>query len=294
MARDSELIAFQAGGLGPVRVYRALLLVALPLALVTGWLSLVMKPYASMEIQRIEDLNDDEATQASGLQPGRFYQQENGRVTFYAAEVGKDNRFRAVFVQDRRGDSEQIVLSRTGYYTEHEGLGDRAIVLEDGRRFVGTPGEYDYSVADFERFTYFLKIGPADAEQQRRRSAMPTAQLLASDEPRDRAELQHRLSAPLAVLTQVRLAIPLTTLSPRQRGGGRLFLAFVAYFAFFNLQRLAESWMETGVTPAWLGTLWYQPFIVATVGAALVPGSFWVRRLGAAVRAAVGRAGDRR
>jgi lipopolysaccharide export system permease protein len=73
-------------------------------------------------------------------------------------------------------------------------------------------------------------------------------------------------------------------LSPRRRSSGRLFLAFLAYFAFFNAQRLAEEWMTDGVTPPWLGALWYQAVIVALVFLALLPGSYAFRRLVARLR----------
>ena len=39
----------------------------------------------------------------------------------------------------------------------------------------------------------------------------------------------------------------------------------LAYFAFFNLQRIAENWFETGATPRWLGVLWYQAAILLVV-----------------------------
>ena len=279
MARDSELIAFNAGGLGPLRLYRSLVLFALPLAVVTGWFALVLQPYASTEIQRIEDRKNDQATQASGLQSGRFYQQDGGRMTLYTTELGDDKRFRGVFVQDRRGQQERIVLGESAYYSENADSGERSIVLRQGRRYDGAAGQYDYSIADFSRYTYFLEDDDTSGQERRRRSAVPSMELLASDALADRAELGHRLSAPLAILSLALLAIPLTTLSPRQRGSGRLLLAFLAYFAFFNLQRLAENWMELGVTPAWLGMLWYQAVIVLLVYAALVPGSFWFRRL---------------
>ncbi|MGB5734338.1 MAG: LPS export ABC transporter permease LptF [Thiohalocapsa sp.] len=279
MARDSELIAFNAGGVGPLRLYRSLVLFALPLALVTGWFALVLQPYASMEIQRIEDMKDDEATQAAGLQAGRFYQQDGGQITIYATELGDDKRFRNVFVQDRRGNTDRIVLGETAYYREQKGSGERSIVLQQGRRFDGRPGQLNYSIADFSRYTYFIETDANAGMERRRRSAVPSVELMASDRLADRAELGHRISAPLAILALALLAIPLTTLSPRQRGGGRLLLAFLAYFAFFNLQRVAENWMELGVTPAWLGMLWYQAVIVLMVYAALVPNSFWFRRL---------------
>jgi len=279
MARDSELIAFNASGLGPLRLYRSLVLFALPLALMTGWFALILQPYASTEIQRIEDMKDDQATQASGLQSGRFYQQDGGRITLYTTELGDDKRFRGVFVQDRRGKTDRIVLGDTAYYSERKDSGERFIVLEQGRRFDGNAGQYDYGIADFSRYTYYLEDDGTASLERRRRSAVPSVDLLASDALADRAELGHRLSAPLAILSLALLAIPLTTLSPRQRGGGRLLLAFLAYFAFFNLQRLAENWMELGVTPSWIGMLWYQAVIVLLVYAALVPGSFWFRRL---------------
>jgi lipopolysaccharide export system permease protein len=129
MARDSELIAFNAGGLGPVRIYRSLLLFSLPLALLTGWLSLVLQPYASSELQLIEDLKNDQATQVAGLQAGRFYQQDSDGVTFYAGELGEDKRFRGVFIQDRRQEPPRIVLGDVAYYRDDNGEAGRAVVL---------------------------------------------------------------------------------------------------------------------------------------------------------------------
>ena len=289
MARDSELIAFNAGGLGPVRIYRSLLLFSLPLALLTGWLSLVLQPYASSEIQLIEDLKNDQATQVAGLQAGRFYQQDSDGVTFYAGELGEDKRFRGVFIQDRRQEPPRIVLGDVAYYRDDNGEAGRAVVLERGRSFDGSAGRLDYSIADFARYTYFIAGDAGAGEQRRRRSAVPTAQLMQSSALPDRAELGHRLAAPFAIFSLAILAIPLTALSPRQRSSGRLFLAFLAYFSFFNLQRLAESWMESGVTPAWMGMLWYQPLIVLVVFSSLMPGSFWFRRSRARLLSLLGR-----
>jgi hypothetical protein len=78
------------------------------------------------------------------------------------------------------------------------------------------------------------------------------------------------------------IAIPLVALSPRQRSSGRLLLAFLAYFSFFNLQRLAENWLATGVTPMWLTSFWYQILILGMV------------YLGAAPRESLAAAGDRK
>lgn len=112
-----------------------------------------------------------------------------------------------------------------------------------------------------------------------KRAAFRTATLIGSEDLRDRAELQYRIGNPLAIFTLTLLTIPLTTKSPRQRTGGRMFLAFLTYFSFFNLQRLAEHWFETGVTPSWLGSLWYQALVLVLVLAILMPEGRRLRRL---------------
>jgi lipopolysaccharide export system permease protein len=267
-----------------VQLYRALLLFAVPLSLVTGWFALIGQPYASLQVQIIEDAQEQRATQVAGLRAGRFYQQEDGRITFYAAEIDERNRLRGIFLQDRRGERPSLVLADRGTYERDADTGAERVVLEAGRRYDGTPGTAAYRLAEFDRYTYFLDNDEAGEIERRRRAAQPTRELIGSDSRRDRAELGHRLAAPLAIYSLALLAIPLTNLSPRQRGTARLLLAFLAYFAFFNLQRLAENWYETGLTPPWMGVLWYQVVIVLILYLSLAPGSFWLRQVMAPIR----------
>lgn len=285
LARDSELIAFGACGFGPVRLYRSLLLFAVPLSIVTGWFALYGQPYASLQLQMIEDAQEERSTQVAGLRAGRFYQQESGRITFYANAIDGANRFRGVFLQDRRGETPRLVISDRGHYRTDPETGQQQVILEEGRRYDGEPGSAEYSLASFQRYTYLLEdIGAVEVER-RRRAALPTRELIGSTMRIKQTELAHRLAAPIGIYALALIVIPLTTLSPRQRGTGRLMLAFLAYFAFFNLQRLAENWFETGATPSWLGALWYQAAIVVLVYVSLAPGSFWVKQLGERLRA---------
>jgi lipopolysaccharide export system permease protein len=280
MARDSELIAFTAGGLAPLRVYRSLLLFALPLALITGWFALVIQPYASARIEQIREQQKEQANQVAGFQAGRFYQQEEGRITFYASSIDDERRFREVFLQDRGSDPPRLIVAQVAYYQQGD-RGQRTVVLEDGRRYDGRAGAGDWTIADFARYRYFVRDENAMADDlaRRRRSTRPSWLLWQSDRIADRAELWHRISAPFAIFTLGLITVPLTTLSPRQSGTGRMLLAFLAYFAFFNLQGLAETLMEDGVTPAWLGTLWSQAVVIALVFLSLLPESYWLRRL---------------
>lgn len=278
MARDSELIALQTCGVGPVRIYRALLYFAVPLALLTAWLALVVQPDASAQIQVIRKLQNEQAAQVAGLQAGRYYQPAGGGITFYAARIDDNKRLQGVFIADRREFPPKLVLSETGYYVEAYEGAERYIVLENGRRYDGAPGTADFRIGEFDRYRLRLETAESGSLSRVKRSSRKTADLIRSDALADRIELQHRIANPLALFTLALVAIPLTATSPRQTGSARLLLALMVYFAFFNLQRLAETWLEVGLTPDWLGVLWYQPLIVILVFTILAPRSFWSER----------------
>jgi len=279
MSRDSELIALSACGLGTARIFRSLLYFALPVALLAGWFSFQLRPFAVNEIQKILVQRKDQVNQITGIKQGRFYQHDDGQITVYVETIEDKKRLRNIFIQDRRGDQIRLVVSDTGVRRIDAATGERYVTLLNGRRYDGVPGEPDYSVGTFER--YNLRIEPRQLEyfKSGKRATFHTVDLIGSDDPKDQAELQYRIGSPLAIFTLTLLAIPLTAKSPRQRATGRLFLAFLTYFTFFNLQRLAANWFETGVTPSSIGSLWYQVLVLALVLAILLPESRWIRGL---------------
>jgi lipopolysaccharide export system permease protein len=278
LSRDSELIALNACGIGPPRLYRIVLLLALPVALLTAWFALWLQPEAASAIQDIRLQQREQAAQLAGLQPGRFYVEENGQVVIYIGEITERKTLGNLFILDRRSAPTQLVMSAGGSHRLDPVTGDHLVTLKQGQRFDGNPGAGAFLIGHFE--DYLLRIR-SDTPPQRfpsKRAALPTAALLATPERGNRAELEHRIAAPLAIITLAILAIPLVEISPRQTATGRLLLALLAYFCFFNLQRLAESWLETGVTPLWIGSLWYQFVILGAVHLLLLPESFWLKR----------------
>jgi lipopolysaccharide export system permease protein len=279
MSRDSELIALSACAVGSARIYRSLFYLALPVALLTAWLAFGVRPQVVAEIQKVLHERKDQAHQISGMQQGRFYQQERGLVTVYVEQIEDEQRLRNVFIQDRREDRLRLATGESGIRRLDEATGEHFLTLLKGHRYEGAPGEADFSVGTFER--YNLRIEPAKLEnfKSSKRAGFPTRELLMSGDLADQAELQYRINGPLAVFTLTLLTIPLTAKSPRQRATGRMFLAFLTYFSFFNLQRLAANWLEIGATPSWLGSLWYQAVVLVLVLAILLPESRWLARL---------------
>ncbi len=278
-SRDSELIAMSACGIGPRRVLGALLLLAVPVALVTAWISLILQPWAATGIHQIRMQQKEQAAQIAGLQPGRFYLEQGGELVLYIGDIDRRQSLGDVFILDRREDVARLVVSRNGQHRIEEDTGDHIVTLSSGHRFDGDPGSAAFMIGEFEEYRIRIRTSGAARGVISKRSTMPSLELLASPELPDRAELEHRLAAPLAILVLTIVAIPLVALSPRQRSSGRLSLAFLAYFSFFNLQRLAENWLATGVTPVWLTSFWYQAVILCVVYLVLLPESLWLKRL---------------
>ncbi|WP_295403453.1 LPS export ABC transporter permease LptF [uncultured Thiocystis sp.] len=279
LARDSELIALNACGIGPPRIYRTLLLLAIPVALLTAWFALYLQPEAAGAIQEIRLQQKEQATQIAGLQPGRFYVEAQGEVVVYIGEIDRRKLLGDIFVLDRRGGNGRLVVSNGGRHRVEEATGDHLVTLNQGHRFDGNPGSGAFLIGDFEEYRIRIQGSGVKQPTSSKRATASTVELWSSSELADRAELEHRIAAPLAIFTLAMLAIPLVDISPRQKTGGRLFLAFLAYFSFFNLQRLAETWLGMGLTPSWLGSLWYQLAILGSVYLILLPDSFWIQRL---------------
>lgn len=279
MAKDSELIAFSACGLGPVRTYRALFYAALPVTLLTAWFALSLGPAAATEILDLRVRQQEQAQRIAGLKPGRFYQHENGQITVYIDKIESSGRLRDIFLHDRRGKKPKLVFSREGRLHQDEETGETFVELLSGRRYDGAPGRADYAIGTFERYRLRLEAGEPGRLRHVKRATYATAALIGSDDRLDHAELQHRLANPMAILVLTLVAVPLTAKSPRHSGSWRLFVAFLTYFSFFNLQRLATSWYESGLTPSWLGSLWYQALMLGLVFAVLSPDRRWLGRL---------------
>ena len=271
MAKDSELIALSACGLGPRHLYRAIFYAALPLVLLTAWLSLDLTPSVVKEIMQLRDLQKDQVYQIAGLKPGRFYQHENGTITVYIHEIDRTGELRHIFLHDQRGEKRKLIISQRGLLTRDPKTGDQFVTLIEGRRYDGNPGQADYAIGTFDQYRLRIQPNRATGFYSLKRATYPTISLFGSEDRKDLGELQHRLASPLAILTLSLLAVPLTTRSPRQRGGWRLLLAFLTYFSFFNLERVARSWYEIGFTPSWLGSLWYQGFLLVLVAVLLIP-----------------------
>jgi lipopolysaccharide export system permease protein len=274
MYRDNEMVALFSTGVSIQRIYRSALISALPVTLATAVLSMALGPWAGSSMQQIKD-QPQSLDQINIIEPAKFNALQNGRIVIYAKSLSADQQYlNDIFLQDKQRDKPSIVLAEKAHLSVASNTGEKFMVLTQGKRYQGLPGQADYAISEFAE--YGLRIQPPEPLLiDLRMSARPIQALLNDDALPARAEVQYRLSLPLAVLAFAMLAVPLARSKPRQDIYGRVAMAILIYFIFMNLQRIAERWMETGATPAWIGMWWVPLFMLGVAGCIILLDSAW-------------------
>lgn len=251
MYRDHEITALASCGVGISRLYRGVFILVLPVALATTFLTTLAMPWA----ERTRDFvrhQQEEFLQLGVVTPGRFTELRSGRSVFYAESLQKDGgRLNEVFIQSEDG----LAVAATGEQQTDPESGNRYLVLKDGYRYEGIPGQADYRVTQYEEYGVLIQQSEPVSISERRR-ARDSEQLWYSEDLVDQAELQWRFSMPMMVLILALIAVPLAKTSPREGRYGRLVVAILIYLLYANLLGVGRNWMERGVTPEIIGLWW--------------------------------------
>jgi lipopolysaccharide export system permease protein len=251
--RDHEMTALAACGYGPLSVYRAVLLLAAPLASFTAVLSLMVVPL-TMDWQFEVLARARKEAEASMFTPGTFREVLNGRHVVYIGALD-ERELRHVFIQTREPDGDISITTGERGHQETGEDGIRHIVLDHGYRYRGTPGRDDYEILRFERGTVRVDTAPP-RQEWRNRETIATSQLWSSKEPDHIAEFQMRINSPIQVLVIALWAPLLARSKPREGRYGRIVAGVLIYAINFNLVGVGESWLSHGIIGAGLGLWW--------------------------------------
>ncbi|WKJ90462.1 LPS export ABC transporter permease LptF [Methylomonas montana] len=257
MYREQEMAAISSAGGSVFTIYRSVFLLVVPLSLAGVALSMLAAPWAEAKTEQLMH-QDRQNADIRGISAGRFSEYSDGELIFYTENVDDEGRMHKVFVQNKQGDKLGVVNAEYGWLKSLPG--GLYLVLENGERIQGVPGNKDFTIETFneyavlvEKKTTILNLG---------REAVTTETLWHSDELRDVAEVQDRFNTPLGVILLAFLGVPLAKLSPRGGIYGSMLVAFGIYFVYGNLQRVNHSWVISGALPPWLGYFWVDALLL--------------------------------
>jgi len=270
---ESEMTVLSATGMSQQRLVCMTLFPATLVALIVAWLSLSLAPQGANQFQLL--LNKQDAlTEFDTLEPGRFQALRDGTRVTYTERMSDDRvNLAGVFISQKNISSNNkdrgisVLVAEKGRQ-EIRPDGNRYLILDNGYRYDGSPGQADYRAIKYDEYGVLLPK-PDVSDEVTDRDAMPTSTLIGSDDIRLRAELQWRMSLPLLVFIVTLMAVPLARVNPRQGRFLKLLPAILLYMGYLTILIAARGALDKGKIPAVFG-LWWVHGIFLSIGLGLL------------------------
>jgi len=241
--RDSEMVVWFASGLSLTAWMRPVARFAAPIVLLIAVLSLLISPWAAQQLEESKQrfrTRDD----VSRVIAGRFIESAGAKRVFFIESVDlQGGRAHNLFVSHRSRDREGVIVAREGVIEVRQG-GDRYLVLLNGRRYEGVPGQPQYRMLEFERYAIRLDIRPDAPLAEFNARAKPTRQLLREPTPFHRGELLWRIGVPLLALVLALMAVPLGQVNPRVGRSANMIIAVLIFLIYHNGMSIVQAWVQ--------------------------------------------------
>jgi lipopolysaccharide export system permease protein len=253
-SRDSEMTVISACGISPVQFLKPMTVLAVLMSLLVGAFSLYLSPLAVRVIESIQQ-EYESRKEVTGITPGVFTETRKGGVYFIERFNSTGGYYQNIFFYGQERGEELVVISAIGFQSVDVETRDVFLVLKNGTRYTGTPGEPAYTVVDFE--TYAIRL---DEKQPGALAipvkGMPTAELMESGHRVRVAELNWRISKIVVIPVLILFALAFATVDNRRNRVPTMIFAFLIYFGYANLVGFAVALMRRGQLDANTG-VWY-------------------------------------
>ncbi len=251
--RDSEMAVWRAGGLSLNRWLRPVAWFVVPFSLLIAVLTLAVLPWAESRSQEYAQILKQQQA-LSMVEQGVFRSVGRDRVYFIERFDSEQGIAKNLFIREQLPEGKSAIITAQSGNFKLDDPKERTLTLLNGRRYVGTPGQADYEVLNFDKLDLLVQNNIDPIKPSEARQAIPTSTLWGSAEPRHQSELMWRLSLPLSILILGLLAVPLSYFNPRAGHSYNLILAVVLFLIYQNGLTLLRRAVEDGL-PFWLGLL---------------------------------------
>jgi lipopolysaccharide export system permease protein len=274
--RDSEMVSLYAAGVSRARVLYAVFKLALVVALITGVISMLGRPWAYRQSYALEARAAAEYD-LKQLATGEFLDIADTGYIFYAGDVDRERGLhKKVFLrkEHRKQGRTELIVARAASLPALDPVRPMQVDFYDGYNYLLDRREGRDVTFAFKHLVVRLPVH--ERVENYRRKAETTRTLATSTQAKDIAEFQWRISTPLATVLLALLAVPLARSAPRQSRFRNFFLAILVYIGLFSI----TSVLRTGIEQERLGPvpgLW-SGYAAAAVLLAWLVGSPRMRR----------------
>ncbi|WP_413508523.1 LPS export ABC transporter permease LptF [Serratia proteamaculans] len=255
---DSEITAIHASGASPWRLYKAVLVLAIPLALFVTLISMYGRPWAYANIYQLEQQSQS-VLDVSHLQANKFNVNGSGRMILATRIDPTSNHLTDALIYSRSANNTSLYRAHSVEVIDPS-PSNPSVILKSGTAYVLERKGTDDNMQNYNNFKIALKPLVESIEVKRKSASL--AALSRSTDPADRAELQWRESRGISTLLMVLLAIPLSRIKPRQGRYTTLFPLTLLFAAIFYGGNICRTLVANGSIPITPG-VWSVPILMS-------------------------------
>ena len=237
---ESEITVMRACGVGQTLLTKVALFLSIFTTTLAAYNVFTLTPWA-IDTQSKMLAEAKSNPRFSALSAGQFMS-AGGYVLFIESINNEANTLNDIYVfqpDQQKKNRPSVVVASTG---ELQGLsnGDQLLTLKNSTRYEGTATTADFRIAHFEKYTAYL--GYQDVNSSEKLMQRATFSSLINDKsPEAQAELQWRFALVLAVPLMAMLAVPMSSVNPRQGRFAKIIPAVLLYLIYFLLQSSLKS-----------------------------------------------------
>ncbi len=285
LSANSEMAILQMNGFGYARLMRLTVGIALAVTALVLVLMLWVNPIISAKRQQVIESGEMTLHLIETLIPGRFQVSSDGSRVMYVEKLSRDRqRAENIFIAQSKPveNSKQhhwmLVSAHQGYQTQDQTSADQFFVTTEGYRYEGAPGQNNYTITQYGKYTVRIPNGDMRVTHAENESLSTAALWQEYANPKRAAELQWRFSIAISTFLLALFAIPLISFRPRQSGYLSLLPAVMIYIIYINLLFVARRWMEEGLISISVGMWWVHGVMLLFIALILLAITQWRAR----------------
>jgi lipopolysaccharide export system permease protein len=252
---ENEMAAFFSNGLSYIRFYLITLFQILLVMVIVAIMSLWLKPYADQSRNQLKYSSDQFSGLLDRLTPGYVQEIPNNRGIIYVKDI-KNKQSTDVFIAiadstqktDTAQDAWNIIVANTGKVQSKsfENTKNHYYVLNHGHIFHQENNPNHQSYLSFKNYGLHLQ---EEKNEDISYNSLSTKKLwVLAHNKKDllaKAELQWRISQPIATFMLGLLALTLCKINPRQGQFNRIIPGILLYIIYMNGILTLRTWMST-------------------------------------------------
>ena len=258
---ENEMSILFACGISKSKLMLYTLGIALIATLLNAFISLWLAPTSEYQ-SKLAEKEQSQLTVFDFLQPGRF--QGKGFNTTYVAELTPEEGWmKDVFISDtEEKEGKNIPAQIIASHAEQLQLDDGNIylVFKNGNRFVGMPGEKEYSITQFD--TYAVLLDDTTELSVDDPSTKPSQDIWNSKDLKEQAEWQWRIGLVIMIPILAVIGASLSQVNPRQGRFFKMLPAILLMILYLGLLIWGRTAIEKDKISNELGLWWVHAIFI--------------------------------